>query len=63
MQAKCEVVGWLLDTDTAQMLVREESGEISLHSADPQSTLGHQAIQTGRFHKDDLSFDNLLLEV
>jgi hypothetical protein len=52
METRCEVIGWLLvDDDRAQMLVREENGHISQQAARPESTFGHQAIQTGVFRR------------
>ena len=36
MATKCEVFGWLLVDDAARVLVREESGHISLQSAKPE---------------------------
>jgi hypothetical protein len=53
MATKCEVFGWLLVDDAARVLVREESGHISLQNAKPESTPGHGhwAIQTGSFRR------------
>ena len=51
MATKCEVFGWLLVDDAAQLLVREESGHISLQAAKPESSPGHWAIQTGSFRR------------
>ena len=51
MATKCEVFGWLLVDDAARVLVREESGHISLQNAKPESTPGHWAIQTGSFRR------------
>jgi hypothetical protein len=51
MATKCEVFGWLLVDDAARVLVREESGHISLQSAKPESAPGHWAIQTGSFRR------------
>ena len=51
MATKCEVFGWLLVDDAARVLVREESGHISLQSAKPDSAPGHWAIQTGSFRR------------
>lgn len=48
---KCEVFGWLLVDDAARVLVREESGHISLQSAKPEATPGSWAIQTGSFRR------------
>jgi hypothetical protein len=49
---KCEVVGWLFeDAERPQLLVRDErsKGEPQLVNLD--STLAHQAIQTGSFRR------------
>lgn len=51
MATKCEVFGWLLVDDAARVLVREESGHISLQSAKPEDAPGHLAIQTGSFRR------------
>ena len=52
MKARCEVIGWLLiEADKAQVLVRDENGEVSLQTAHPEGALGHQAIQTGAFRR------------
>jgi hypothetical protein len=51
MATKCEVFGWLLVDDAAQVLVREESGHISLQAAKPENAPGHWAIQTGSFRR------------
>jgi hypothetical protein len=51
MATKCEVFGWLLVDDAARVLVREESGHISLQSAKPEAAPGHWAIQTGSFRR------------
>lgn len=51
MATKCEVFGWLLVDDSAQVLVREESGHISLRAASPESNTGTWAIQTGSFRR------------
>lgn len=52
MATKCEVFGWLLVDDAARVLVREESGHISLQSAKPDASApGHWAIQTGSFRR------------
>jgi hypothetical protein len=51
MATKCEVFGWLLVDDAARVLVREESGHISLQSAKPETGPGHWAIQTGSFRR------------
>lgn len=52
METTCEVIGWLLlDPDRAQVLVREENGDISLQAARLENALGQQAIQTGMFRR------------
>ncbi len=51
MATKCEVFGWLLVDDSARVLVREESGHISLQSAKPENEPGSWAIQTGSFRR------------
>ena len=51
MATKCEVFGWLLVDDAAQVLVREESGHISLQAAKPDNSSGNWAIQTGSFRR------------
>ena len=57
MATKCEVFGWLLVDDAARVLVREESGHISLQSAKPEDAPGHWAIQTGSFRRGKPIFD------
>jgi hypothetical protein len=51
MATKCEVFGWLLVDDAARVLVREESGHISLQNPKPETAPGHWAIQTGSFRR------------
>jgi hypothetical protein len=52
MNAKCEVVGWLLDeSNRTQVLIRESTGELSLQTADLESTFGQYALQTGAFRR------------
>jgi hypothetical protein len=52
METRCEVIGWLLvDEDRAQVLVREENGDISQQTASPESTFGYESIQTGVFRR------------
>lgn len=51
MNAHCEVVGWLLDTDSARVLVREENGRISAQVASVSGTFADRAIQTGAFRR------------
>ena len=50
MNAHCEVIGWLLDTDIARVLVRE-NGRISAQVANAHGSLGDCAIQTGAFRR------------
>lgn len=50
MNAHCEVVGWLLDSDTAHVLVRE-NGRISAQVASARGSFGDCAIQTGAFRR------------
>jgi hypothetical protein len=51
MKRKREVIGWLfVEADRDHVLVREESGHISLQTASA-STFGQFAIQTGAFHR------------
>ncbi len=58
METKCEVIGWLLDTDRAQVLIREENGDISVRTPSPGSAFDQHAIQTGRFDRADLIADS-----
>ena len=51
MATKCEGFGWLLVDDAARVLVREESGHISLQNAKPESNAAPWAIQTGSFRR------------
>ncbi|MGH8176178.1 MAG: hypothetical protein ACREV5_07965 [Steroidobacter sp.] len=61
METKCEVIGWLLvDADRAQVLVRQENGQVSLQS--PESTLGEYAIQTGSFRRGNPIIDPVTRE-
>jgi len=57
MQTKCEVIGWLLVDDSAQVMVREANGRISRQTASLASTFGHQAIQTGTFRRGNAIVD------
>lgn len=60
----CEVIGWLLvDADRTQLLVREENGRVSMHTASPESTFGRQAIQTGVFRRGNPIVDPLTHEM
>lgn len=51
MNTHCEVVGWLLDTDTPRVLVREQNGRILAQPAGATGTFSDCAIQTGAFRK------------
>ena len=63
MDTKCEVIGWVLeDSDDAQVLVREENGDMALRSVHPTSTLGHRAIQTGVFRRGAAIIDPVTRE-
>ncbi|HKE92932.1 MAG TPA: hypothetical protein VKB34_01385 [Povalibacter sp.] len=63
MESKCEVIGWLLDdSDKAQVLIREKNGEISLQTADLDSTFGQYAIQTGAFRRGNPIVDPVTRE-
>ena len=58
MEAKCEVVGWLLDeANRTQVLIREKNGELSLQTADLDSTFGQYALQTGSFRRGNPIID------
>ena len=64
MGPKCEVIGWLLvDTDRARVLIREENGDLSSQTADPESTFGHQSIQTGAFRRGNPIVDPVTREM
>jgi hypothetical protein len=58
----CEVVGWLFDDDAARVLVREQDGQLSLQSVNPESTFAHQAIQTGSFRRGNPIVDPVTQE-
>jgi hypothetical protein len=62
MKTTCEVIGWLLDTDKAQLLIREENGRISAQMATPGSELGPYAIQTGSFRRGNPIVDPVTRE-
>ncbi len=52
MAATCEVIGWLLEEGRqGQVLIREDSGAISLQPANLDSSFGQFAIQTGAFRR------------
>lgn len=60
MSTTCEVIGWLLaDADRAQVMVREENGDISLHTPRSDNAFGQYAIRTGRFHRSDLAWKGI----
>jgi hypothetical protein len=62
METKCEVIGWLLEDDATCVLVREGNGAISLQTQ-PESTFGHDAIQTGRFRRGTPIIDPVTQEI
>jgi hypothetical protein len=49
MSATCEVIGWMVDSDAARMMVRGENGTKSFESVIPEGQMGDLAIQTGTF--------------
>ena len=51
MNTHCEVIGWLLDTDKARVLVREKNGYISAQVANASGTFADRSIQTGAFRR------------
>jgi hypothetical protein len=58
MEAKCEVIGWLLvEADRAQVLIRDENGDVSLQAAPADNEFRHQAIQTGAFRRGNPIID------
>ena len=57
MGAMCEVVGWLLEDDRSEVLIREENGAMSSQCADLRTTFGHEAIQTGAFRRGNPIID------
>ena len=63
MEAKCEVVGWLLDeSNRTQVLIRERNGQLSLQTADLESTFGQYALQTGSFRRGNPIIDPITQE-
>jgi hypothetical protein len=42
----CEVIGWLVDTDRDQVLIREQSGQVLRRTVDGES------MQTGTFRRN-----------
>jgi hypothetical protein len=63
METKCEVIGWLLEDDAPCVLVRDGNGAISLQTAPPESSFGHEAIQTGRFRRGNPIIDPQTQEI
>lgn len=62
MNTHCEVVGWLLDTDKARVLVREKNGRISAQAAKADGTFADCAIQTGAFRRGNPIVDPITHE-
>jgi len=62
MGTKREVIGWLVDVDAAQVLVRDEIGHISVETEDPDGGDSQWAIQTGRFRQASPIIDPLTKE-
>lgn len=62
MNTHCEVVGWLLDTDKARVLIRENNGRISAQAATPDGTFADCAIQTGAFRRGNPIVDPITQE-
>ena len=63
MERKCEVVGWMLDeSNRAQVLIREANGELSLQTADLESTFGQHAVTTGAFRRGNPIVDPVTRE-
>jgi hypothetical protein len=63
METKCQIIGWLLDdSDRAQVLIREENGNISLQTTDLESTFGQHAIRTGAFRRGNPIIDPVTQE-
>ena len=63
MEPICEVIGWLLDEGTrAQVLIRENNGDISLQPAHMDSSFGQFAIQTGAFRRGSPIVDPVTME-
>ncbi len=61
MNTHCEIVGWLLDTDIARVLVRE-NGQISAQVASSKGTFAECAIQTGAFRRGKPIIDPITRE-
>jgi len=52
MNARCEVIGWVLeDAQDPQVLVRDEHGCMSLNAVSAAHEFENYAIQTGVFRK------------
>jgi hypothetical protein len=63
METKCRIIGWLLDdSDRAQVLIREENGNISLQRTDLESAFGQYVIQTGAFRRGNPIIDPVTQE-
>lgn len=62
MTTTCEVIGWLLDTDSARVLVRERDGRISAQRANAEGTFADKSIQTGAFRRGDPIVDPVTRE-
>jgi hypothetical protein len=61
MTAHCEVVGWVLDTDVARVLVRE-NGRVSAQKARTRGSFADCAIQTGAFRRGNPILDPITRE-
>lgn len=61
MNTQCEVVGWLIDTDVARVLVRE-NGRISAQKASTPGSFAECAIQTGAFRRGNPIVDPITRE-
>ncbi|MFO7305347.1 MAG: hypothetical protein C0P74_007500 [Gammaproteobacteria bacterium] len=62
MTTTCEVIGWLLDTDSARVLVREHDGRISAQRANADGTFANKPIQTGAFKRGKPIIDPITRE-
>jgi hypothetical protein len=54
MENDCEVVGWVLVDDAAQVLMRKEGGDNSSPALSADKAFEHFAIQTGSFRRNRL---------
>lgn len=61
MNTDCEIVGWLLDTDIARVLVRED-GRLSAQIANAKGAFAECAIQTGAFRRGKAIVDPITRE-